>query len=50
MISKDKLYDPNNTTVIICSPQMEIAINRKSMHVTEVKDLGLGQTTMYINL
>ena len=37
MISKEKLYDPNNTTVIICSPGLEAAIDMKSMHVTEVR-------------
>ena len=43
MISKEKLYDPNNTTVIICSPGLEAAIDMKSLHVTEVRDLVLLQ-------
>ena len=33
----EKLYDPNNTTVIICSPGLEAAIDMKSPHVTEVR-------------
>ena len=37
VISKEKLYDPNNTTVILCNPGLEKAINMKSMHVTEVR-------------
>ena len=43
VISKEKLYDPNNTTVIICSPGLEAALDMRSMHVTEVRDLVLLQ-------
>ena len=43
VISKEKMFDPNNTTVVICSPLLEQAIDRKSLHVTQFRDLVLDQ-------
>lgn len=43
VISSEKLFDPNNTTVIICSRDLETALNVKFMHITEVKDIVLLQ-------
>lgn len=37
VISREKLYDPNNTTVIICSQELEAAIGMKYLHVSEVR-------------
>jgi hypothetical protein len=37
LISSERLYDANNTTVIICSPELEGALGMKSLHVTEVR-------------
>ena len=37
LISSERLYDANNTTVIICSPELEQALGMKSLHVTEVR-------------
>lgn len=43
LISNERLYDPNNTTVIICSLELEAALGMKSLHVTEVRDVVLTQ-------
>lgn len=43
VISREKLYDPNNTTVIICSEQLESALDVKCLHVTEIRDVVLKQ-------
>jgi len=43
LISSERLYDANNTTVIICSPELEGALGMKSLHVTEVRDVVLTQ-------
>ena len=43
VISREKMFDPNNTTVIICSPLLEQALDRKSLHVTQCRDLVLEQ-------
>jgi hypothetical protein len=38
VISREKQYDPNNTTVITCKAELEEALGMKSLHVTEVRD------------
>ena len=43
VISREKLYDPNNTTVIIASSDLEHALDMKFMHVTEIRDVVLTQ-------
>ena len=43
IISRERLYDGRNTTCIICSPDLEIALGMKFLHVTEVKDVVLTQ-------
>lgn len=43
LISTERLYDANNTTVIICSLELEKALGMKSLHVTEVRDVVLTQ-------
>ena len=43
VISREKLYDPSNTTVIICSQDLENALNVKFLHVTEIRDVVLMQ-------
>lgn len=43
VISREKLYDPNNTTVIICSKDLELALGVKFLHVTEIRDVVLQQ-------
>ena len=43
MISRERLYDANNTTVIICSKDLEKALDMKFLHVTEIRDVVLTQ-------
>jgi len=43
VISRERLYDPNNTTVIICSIDLERALDMKFLHVTEIRDVVLTQ-------
>jgi len=43
VISRERLYDPNNTTVIICSTDLERALDMKFLHVTEIRDVVLTQ-------
>jgi len=43
VISRERLYDPNNTTVIICSVDLERALDMKFLHVTEIRDVVLTQ-------
>ena len=43
VISRERLYDPNNTTVIICSKDLEKALDMKFLHVTEIRDVVLTQ-------
>ena len=38
IIKDEKLYDENNTTIILCSQELEDAINRKAMHSSEVRN------------
>ena len=39
MIQRERLYDPNNTTVIICSTDLERALDMKFLHVSEMADV-----------
>ena len=43
VISRERLYDPNNTAIIICSTDLEIALDMKFLHVYEAKDVVLRQ-------
>ena len=38
IIKDEKLYDENNTKIILCSQELEDAINRKAMHSSEVRN------------
>ena len=38
IIKDERLYDENNTTIILCSQELENAINRKAMHSSEVRN------------
>ena len=37
IVSREKLFDANNPTVIICSTELENALDMKALHVTEIK-------------
>ena len=34
IIGQEKLYDDRNPAVIICSPELELALDCKALHVT----------------
>ena len=38
IIKDERLYDENNTAIILCSQELENAINRKAMHSSEVRN------------
>ena len=37
IIAKDKLFDPNNPTVILCDDALDDALDVKALHVTEIR-------------
>ena len=43
IISREFLYNGRNTTCIICSSDLELALGMKFLHITEVKDVVLTQ-------
>lgn len=38
VIKDESLYDENNTKIILCSQELESAIDRRAMHATEVRN------------
>jgi len=38
IISSKKLYDPNNTIIILCSPELEEALNIKFLHEKDLQE------------
>jgi len=45
IIRGEGMFDHANPSVIICSPELERALNMKALHVTEIRDLVLSQIT-----
>ena len=45
IIKGEGMFDHANPSVIICSPELERALNMKALHVTEIRDLVLSQIT-----
>ena len=43
IVRSEKLYDPKNPSIIMCDPDLEIALNMKDLHVTEIRDQILKQ-------
>lgn len=39
IISKEKLYDPSNTSIIMCDVALEMALNMKALHQSELREL-----------
>ncbi len=37
IIASEKLYDPQNPTVILCDESLENAIDVKALHVSEIR-------------
>ena len=46
IIRSEKLYDPKNPSIIMCDPDLEIALNMKDLHVTEIRDQILGHMSL----
>ena len=42
-IRQEKLYDEKNPSIVLCSAQLEEALDMKAFHVTEIRDLVLKQ-------
>ena len=38
IIGHEKMYDDRNPSVIICSPELELALECKALHVTDIKE------------
>ena len=45
IIRNERMYDQSNPSIIICSSELERALDMKALHVTEIKDLVLLQLT-----
>ena len=45
IIKGEGMFDHTNPSVIICSPELERALNMKALHVTEIRNLVLSQIT-----
>merc|ERR1712173_213604 len=43
VVLTEELFDPRNPSVIICSSELEEALDRKALHVTELWDLVISQ-------
>jgi len=41
LIKSERLYDPKNNPIIICSEELEMALNMKALHVNEMRPLVL---------
>ena len=49
IIREENLFDQTNPSIILCSPELEGAINQKALHVTEVRDHVLVQLIRVCN-
>jgi hypothetical protein len=45
IIRGEGMFDHANPSVILCSPELEQALNMRALHVTEIRDLVLSQIT-----
>ena len=45
IIRKEEMFDQANPSIIICSTDLERALDMKALHVTEIRDLVLSQIT-----
>ena len=45
IIREEKLFDQTNPTIVMCSPELEEAINVKALHVTQIRNYVLSQLT-----
>ena len=46
VIRGEGLFDPTNPSVILCSPDLEEALNMRALHVTEIRNLVLSHITI----
>ena len=45
IIFKEKLLDPNNKSIVLCSKDLEEALDMKALHITEIQHQVLAQIT-----
>ena len=45
IIREEKLFDQTNPSIVMCSPELEEAINVKALHVTQIRNYVLSQLT-----
>ena len=45
IIRKERMFDHSNPAIIICSSELERALDMKALHVSEIRDLVLLQLT-----
>lgn len=43
IIIEEKLFDPRNVSIILCNPELDKALNKKALHITELHWLVLFQ-------
>jgi hypothetical protein len=50
VISREKLYDPQNACIVVCDSLLEFALNVKSLHISEVKNFVLKRLVTAVDL
>jgi hypothetical protein len=45
VVRGEGLFDPNNPSIILCSPELEKALNMKALHVTQIRDQVMSHIT-----
>ena len=48
IIKCEKLFDPKNPAIVLCDEDLEMALNMKACHVTEIRYMKLVQLGKYI--
>ena len=46
VIANDKLYDPQNPTVVLCDQRLEEALDVKALHVSEIRYCIVGMSDL----
>ena len=36
VISEEKMYDVRNPSIVLCSPELELVLDRKALHISEL--------------
>ena len=43
IVRSEKLFDPKNPSIIMCDPDLEMALNMKDLHIIDLRNQILGQ-------